>query len=394
VTLAVASATVAGCSSSGGAPGGQTSGASGGSAPYRFALVGSLTGPYATSGVARVNGFKTAIDQVNESGGLNGHRIKASVYDDQSLATTSVTVTRNLLDSKPTAILDAGFSNVYAARSSLFSQAKIPVFAAGPVPDGPVQPWLYIGQANSIDSEKSYVDSVARALGGTTVKGKRILFITVPTPAGQAGAENAAKVIRAQGGTALPAQYSAPGTASFASGAAKAVSEHPDGAILGTLGPDSVVIAKALIDAGYKGKMAGTYVGADEATFKAINSDQYVASVYSGTVTPDSPIYTVAKKDGRTTGIEAPDFSLAYIGASLVIAGLKQCAYPCSASGLQKAMDSQGEFTPAGGVAPYGPFKVSATQHNLPYYYQKLHWDSANSKVVPDGKPFTIGGSN
>ncbi len=83
VTAAVASSLVlAACGNASVGSGGATSGA--GTGGVKLGVIGSLTGPTATYGLAERNGVQLAVDEVNASGGVLGSDVQVDARDDQS----------------------------------------------------------------------------------------------------------------------------------------------------------------------------------------------------------------------------------------------------------------------------------------------------------------------
>ncbi len=61
-------------------------------------VIGPMTGPASWSGLSVQNGSILYFDEVNESGGVNGRKIKTIVEDDKCLPTDGVAATKKLLD--------------------------------------------------------------------------------------------------------------------------------------------------------------------------------------------------------------------------------------------------------------------------------------------------------
>jgi branched-chain amino acid transport system substrate-binding protein len=97
---------VAACASSG-------SGQSGGSQPFVILDVTALSGPMAVIGAPEVQATKAAVNYLNASGGLSGHKIQLELKDDQGNASTAVSVVQQALSSgtKPNLVLPGVTSN-------------------------------------------------------------------------------------------------------------------------------------------------------------------------------------------------------------------------------------------------------------------------------------------
>src|SRR5439155_25964015 len=58
---------------------------------------GSMTGSEATFGISTDNGVKMAVKECNDSGGINGRKIKLIAYDDQGKQQEAVTAVTRLI---------------------------------------------------------------------------------------------------------------------------------------------------------------------------------------------------------------------------------------------------------------------------------------------------------
>jgi len=124
IVLAVAACSAllgAGCASS--SPG------SSASTPVTIGVATTLSGPFASYGVAGLNGIKLAVDVINSHGGLLGRQVHVATGDDQINPATGETVTRNLiLHDHVSALFGSVSSAVAAAQEQLAGQYKVPIF--------------------------------------------------------------------------------------------------------------------------------------------------------------------------------------------------------------------------------------------------------------------------
>jgi len=105
-------------------------------------VIGPLTGPASWSGTSLQNGALLYFDEVNESGGVNGRKIKAIVEDDKCLPSDGVAATRKLIDrDKVFALFGGVCSNATLAGLPLIKESGIPfqdVFVSHPSLTTPV----------------------------------------------------------------------------------------------------------------------------------------------------------------------------------------------------------------------------------------------------------------
>ena len=77
--------------------GSTTAGASGSPKPITIGFIGDLTGPAASSFADGPQGAQAAIAEQNAKGGVNGHKLKLIVVDDESNPTDNVTASKDLV---------------------------------------------------------------------------------------------------------------------------------------------------------------------------------------------------------------------------------------------------------------------------------------------------------
>jgi branched-chain amino acid transport system substrate-binding protein len=126
LAAAVALAASACGSSSSGGPG-SAGGKSGGSQPFVILDVTALSGPYAVIGAPQVQATKAAVNYLNSTGGLSGHKITLVVKDDQGDASTAVSIVQQALSSgtKPNLVLPGVTSNETVALLPLLARNDV-----------------------------------------------------------------------------------------------------------------------------------------------------------------------------------------------------------------------------------------------------------------------------
>lgn len=136
-----------------GSGGGSTPAASGSSDPVKVGVLGPITGPASTYGVAEQNGVQMAVDEINAKGGLLGHDVTVDVRDDKADPSVATTQALDLVQSEEVNALFGPIINTNAlAVAQISGQLKVPILgtlgATTPVvyPDGPSKapyPWVY-----------------------------------------------------------------------------------------------------------------------------------------------------------------------------------------------------------------------------------------------------------
>ncbi len=102
-------------------------------APYRIGFIDALSGSYAPIGVDQKIGEDMAIEEINNAGGINGHKLEPLSDDDQSSPPRSADLTRKLKDQGALAIIGGTGLPLGIAASEVAEREKIPFFGKSPV---------------------------------------------------------------------------------------------------------------------------------------------------------------------------------------------------------------------------------------------------------------------
>ncbi|HET9781708.1 MAG TPA: ABC transporter substrate-binding protein [Candidatus Dormibacteraeota bacterium] len=126
----VAAVMVAACGSSGGGGGGSSSSNSYSGKTIQLGAVLSITGAGGVYGPQTRDGMMLAVDQINQSGGVNGAQINLTVEDDTSDKATSAAKAQTLIQQNNVlAMLGPTLSNSAVAVHPLAESLKVPILA-------------------------------------------------------------------------------------------------------------------------------------------------------------------------------------------------------------------------------------------------------------------------
>jgi branched-chain amino acid transport system substrate-binding protein len=113
---------------------------------------GDLTGPTFNFGLSAKNGVLMAVDEINQAGGINGHKIDIVIEDDKGSPEEAARVTGKLIDRyKVIAIIAAGASGNSLAASPKAQAAHVPLIAPSSTNPAVTQAGDYIFRACFID---------------------------------------------------------------------------------------------------------------------------------------------------------------------------------------------------------------------------------------------------
>lgn len=151
-------------------------------------LVQALTGPAATIGVPAAQITRLEADHVNQTGGINGRKLRLIVMDDKSDPNEAVRMTRNLItQDHVAAIIGSTTGSSTLALLPIAAAANVPVFcpngtAALADPKASYYPWLYLfGPMDGL--------SVPKQFAAATHSAQRVAIFYQEDAYGRYGAE-------------------------------------------------------------------------------------------------------------------------------------------------------------------------------------------------------------
>lgn len=97
--------------------------------PYLIGAVVCESGPASTLGRPEGDSIQLAVDEINKSGGVNGHPLQVTIIDDETSPANAVNATRRLLDQHVIAILGTSITQGSLAMLPLAEQAHIPMIS-------------------------------------------------------------------------------------------------------------------------------------------------------------------------------------------------------------------------------------------------------------------------
>ena len=225
--------------------------------PVKLGVLGPLTGPASTYGVAERNGVQMAVDEVNSQGGLFGKKVQVEVRDDKggdpSVATTQAL---QLVQSDHVAAVFGPIVNTAAlAVAKMSDQLKVPLLgtlgATTPVvyPDGPAgkpYPWVFRVLVSSPVQVQTLVDY------GTSKGWKRWAMIYENDAYGQPTVTDLQAALKASGGELVSKQAIAVDAADATAQALAVKAAKPDAVLVWSIQAPASKAVSALARVGLK----------------------------------------------------------------------------------------------------------------------------------------------
>ncbi len=345
-------------------------------APITLGYIGDLTGVAASSFADGAGAARARIDAQNARGGVDGHKLKLIVVDDQSSPTEALTAAQDLISRGVFGIIeDSAF--IFGADHYL-AQQGIPVTGGGF--DGPewgTQPFsnffTFTPATSSTFGGKyytyTYTAKFLRDIGVTRLAG-----LAYTTSSSTASIHEMFDEAHDLGGPQeCYSNYSVPfGTADFTADVLQIKSSHCNGVVGSFVDTSDVAMAQAIKNAGLDAKQL-YFTGYDNdvtdnpGAARAMDG-AYVQSPYNFT-TPNAAtrqMLATLKKYDHFSGV--PDIGIydAYLATDLMIYGLEHAGKNPTRASFIKNLRSVGSYNDGGILPSPVTFKHFGTVQMLP----------------------------
>ncbi|MFP4532646.1 MAG: ABC transporter substrate-binding protein [Desulfobacterales bacterium] len=153
---------------------------------YKIGGIFSVTGPASFLGDPEKKSMEMAVEQINQNGGINGHKLEAVIYDTEGDPSKTVMSVSKLINKDGViAIIGPSRTPTTLAVLPMVQKAKLPLIscAAGNKIVEPVKPWVF-------KTAQSDIQAVASIYQHMKAQGyKTIGIITVENAFGESGKE-------------------------------------------------------------------------------------------------------------------------------------------------------------------------------------------------------------
>ena len=162
---------------------------------YNVGALFSTTGPASNLGVPEENTVKMMVDQINDAGGINGHPLEVTIYNDETNAEKCATLANTLIEDGMIAIIGPTTSGNSLAIIDTVTTAEIPLVSCAASIDivEPVEDRYWIFKTPQTDKEAvaeiyTYLEETANitnialitATSGYGTSGRSILIADAP----------------------------------------------------------------------------------------------------------------------------------------------------------------------------------------------------------------------
>jgi branched-chain amino acid transport system substrate-binding protein len=334
---------------------------------YKWGLDVELSGALSFYGQSIADGVKAYVEQVNASGGINGHQIELTSLDDagdQSRAAANATQLATV--NNVNAIFGHTLSANCAAAQPIAERNKIPMACLS---IASASPWLYaLGPDNTRAADALFAS-------GKKISGKanpKAAFVYLNTLTDIALSKSVAAKASGAGVTVATSQQLDLTKPDVSAQVAEVVRSAPDVVFISTTGPSMLNVLKGVRAGGVTApfiwvdgtsNLASLAQSTDEGVY-AFNVWQLAdpASTESGAKDFITAITPKLKDGVSASTLNSGELVSGYVTARAFGTALKTCGYPCSGEKLKGELDKVNLAVP--GLVP--TFAYTASDH-YPY---------------------------
>ncbi|MET9593985.1 ABC transporter substrate-binding protein [Streptomyces sp. NPDC006516] len=306
------------------APGDSGSDKADGSGPIEIAVVNAQSGQLAALGDWEAKGAKLAVDEWNKKGGIDGRKIKVTVFDDQGDPTTGTNIARKLDNGNYVAMIGTAESAVTVAMAPILRQAEIPNITSGQATAlvDVKSPFLFLNGPTSTTYDSTLADYLV-----TTKKFKKIAMISNNGSYGKGEHDAFTAALKKSGITPVSDQVVTTDQKDFSASLSRIRQAKPDAIFLGAEEVQAGLIVKQARDLGIKVPFAGAAPQGTpvfiETAGAANAADTIVSSPYlSNEINDASRAFAAAYKAKYNKEAELHG-AKAYDGTNIVLTALK-----------------------------------------------------------------------
>jgi branched-chain amino acid transport system substrate-binding protein len=254
---------------------------------------GDLTGPTFNFGLSAKNGVLMAADEINQAGGINGHKIDIVIEDDKGSPEEAALAAGKLIDRyKTVAIIGAGASGNSLAAAPKAQAARVPLIAPSSTNPAVTQAGDYIFRACFIDAFQGEV--MAKFVANTLKARRAAILLDFNSPYSRGLTEFFELSFRKLGGEIVVKQTYSQGDADYRGQLSAIKAANPEVIYIPGYYGDVAIIAKQARQLGLTVPLLGAD-GWDAPELWELGGDALNGSFISNHYSADDPSDTIKR---------------------------------------------------------------------------------------------------
>ncbi|MCL5266419.1 MAG: ABC transporter substrate-binding protein [Chloroflexi bacterium] len=221
--------------------------------PYKIGALAAVTGPGSSLGIPERNTYQMLEEQVNKSGGINGHPVQVVIRDTESDETKAVLATKKLIEEdKVLAILGPSLSGESLAIADTVTKAEVPLISAAASimivvnKDGSIPKWVFKTPQSDALIVKTLVDHLK-------TKGyNKIGWLSVSNAYGDSGTTEFQKLAPSAGLNIVAKETFAATDTDMTAQLTRVKGANPDAIVVWSIPPSAAIVSKNAAQLGIK----------------------------------------------------------------------------------------------------------------------------------------------
>jgi len=351
---------------------------------YVIGVSGAMTGPVAPNYAPVVEAMKAYLEHVNSRGGINGHRVRVVVLDDQAQPSRAATNAKQLLEQdRVTMLLNVSLSSTYAPMIAESKRAGVPLYFAGSVCPKetypPADPLQFCSTAFGANLDSQAALAFVKAHAKEPV---RIGFQAMAIPIARAEIDYAEGLSKTMGMTAVEKQISPPPAPDYTPFATKLAEAKPNWMWSWSPWVAQVRTFEAMRRLGWNGRyVTWAHLNAEEELARIKDGEFYVVGT-NAFLEDNLPVHAEIRAVAARAKLDYPVSYLTegFVSGLVVEAVLRNTPWPPAPQKLLAAMNNlKVEMKGLRG----GPLEWTKDNHfRTKQYYRVWRWDPAASRIV------------
>ena len=351
---------------------------------YVIGVSGAMTGPVAPNYAPVVEAMKAYLEHVNGRGGVNGHKVRIVVLDDQAQPSRAATNAKQLLDQNKVAmLLNVSLSSTYAPMIAESKRSGVPLYFAGAVCPKetypPADPLQFCSTAFGANLDSQAALAFVKAQAKEPV---RIGFQAMAIPIARAEIDYAEGLSKTLGMTAVEKQISPPPAPDYTPFATKLVEARPNWVWSWSPWVAQVRTFESMRRLGWNGKyLTWAHLNAEEELARLKDGEFYVVGT-NAFMEDNLPVHAEMRAIAARAKLDYPVSYLTegFVAGLVVEQALRNTPWPATPQRVLTAMNNlKVDMRGLRG----GPLEWTKDNHfRTKQYYRVWRWDPAGSRIV------------